>query len=100
MVAVVGPWTAETVAAAAPILAEAGLPTLAAADTPIPPLGEKWVDAALANAATLAGNDVRLLLDALAADIRAHGRPTREGVAAAFAGGKRKAVPAGRVNPP
>ena len=57
---------------------------LAAADTPIPPPGEKWGDAALADAATLAGNDARLMLDALAADIRAHGRPTRAGVAAAL----------------
>ena len=84
VLAVVGPWSAETAAAAAPILAEAGLPVLAAADTPIPPPGEKWGDAALADAATLAGNDARLLLDALAADIRAHGRPTRGGVAAAL----------------
>ena len=81
---VVGPWSAETAAAAAPILAAAGLPVLTAADTSIPPPGEKWGDAALADAATLAGNDARLMLDALAADIRAHGRPTRGGVAAAL----------------
>ena len=81
---VVGPWSAETAAAAAPILAEAGLPVLTAADTSIPPSGEKWDDAALADAATLAGTDARLLLDALAADIRAHGRPMRGGVAAAL----------------
>jgi len=61
---------------------------LAAADTPIPPPGAKWGDEALADAATLAGNNTRVLLDALAADIRAHGRPTREGATAAFAGGK------------
>ena len=48
-----------------------------AADMPIPPPGEKWGDAALADAATLAGEDARVLLDALAADIRAHGQPTR-----------------------
>lgn len=81
---VVGPWSADTAAAAAPILAAAGLPVLAAADTPIPPPGEKWGDAALADAATLAGDDARLMLDALAADIRVHGRPTRGGVAAAL----------------
>ena len=79
VLAVVGPWSAETVEAVAPILAEAGISMLAAADTPIPPPGEKWGDAALADAATLAGNDARLMLDALAADIRAHGRPTRAG---------------------
>jgi len=81
---VVGPWTAETAAAVEPILAEAGLPVLSAADTSVPPPGEKWGDAALADAATLAGTDVRVLLDALAADVRAHGRPTRGGVAAAL----------------
>jgi ABC-type branched-subunit amino acid transport system substrate-binding protein len=81
---VVGPWTAETAAAAAPILAAAGLPVLIAADTSIPPPGQKWGDAALADAATSAGNNVRLLLDALTVDIRAHGRPTRGGVAAAL----------------
>ena len=79
VLAVVGPWSAETAAAAAPILAEAGLPVLTAADVSIPPSGEKWGDAALADAATLAGNDAHVLLDALAADIRAHGRPTRAG---------------------
>jgi Periplasmic binding protein len=84
VLAVVGPWTAETAAAAAPILTEAGLPTLAEPDTPIPPPGEKWGDAALADAAALAGKDVRLLLDALASDIHAHGRPTRAGVATAL----------------
>ena len=82
VLAVVGPWSAETAAAAASILAEAGLPVLTAADTPIPPPGEKWGDAILADAAMLAGDDARRLLDALAADIRAHGRPTRGGVAA------------------
>ena len=82
---VVGPWSAETVAAAEPILAEAGLPLLAAPDTPLPPAGEKWGDAALADAATLVGKDAHVLLDALAADIRAHGRPTRGGVAAVLA---------------
>jgi ABC-type branched-subunit amino acid transport system substrate-binding protein len=84
VLAVVGPWSADTAAAAEPILAEASLPALAAADTPIPPPGEKWGEAALADAATLAGNDTRVLLDALAADIRAHGRPTRGGVMAAL----------------
>ena len=81
---VVGPWSAETAAAAAPILAAAGLPVLTSADTSVPPPGEKWGDAALADAAALAGDDTRVLLDALAADIRAHGRPTRAGVAAAL----------------
>ena len=84
VLAVVGPWTAETAAAAAPILAEAGLPVFTSADTPVPPPGEQWGEAALAKAATLAGDDARLLLNALAADIRAHGRPTRGGVAAAL----------------
>jgi ABC-type branched-subunit amino acid transport system substrate-binding protein len=84
VLAVVGPWSAETVEAVAPILAEAGISMLAAADTPIPPPGETWGDAALADAATLAGNDARLMLDALTVDIRAHGRPTRAGVTAAL----------------
>jgi ABC-type branched-subunit amino acid transport system substrate-binding protein len=84
VLAVVGPWSAETAAAAAPILAAAGLPVLTVADTSIPPPGEKWGDAALADAATVAGKDARLLLDALAVDIRAHGRPTRGGVAEAL----------------
>ena len=84
VLAVVGPWTAETATAAAPILAEAGIPMLAATDTPIPPSGEKWADAALAEAAAMAGNDTRVLLDALAADVRAHGRPTRGGVGVAL----------------
>lgn len=82
VLAVIGPWTAETATAAAPILAAAGLPQLAATDTSIPPPGEKWGDAALTDVATFAGDDARLLLDALAADIRAHGRPSRAGVAA------------------
>ena len=70
VLAVVGPWTAETAAAATPILAEAGLPALVATGVPIPSSGEKWGDAALAQAAALAGQDARVLLDALAADIR------------------------------
>ena len=89
VLAVVGPWSAETAATAEPILAEAGLPLLAANDTPIPQSGGKWGDAALADAATLAGNDARVLLDALAADIRTHGRPTRGGVTAALQRGER-----------
>ena len=77
VMAIVGPWTAETAAAVEPILAEAGILVLAETDTSIPPSGEPWGDAALAKAASLAGDNPRLLLDALAADIRAHGRPTR-----------------------
>ena len=84
VLAVVGPWSAETSAAAAPILAGAGLPVLTAADTSVPPPGEKWGDAALADAAKLTGDNTRVLLDVLAADIRAHDRPTRDGVAAAL----------------
>jgi ABC-type branched-subunit amino acid transport system substrate-binding protein len=84
VLAVVGPWTAETVAAVEPILAEAGILMLAETDSSIPPSGEPWGDAALAKAATLAGNNARVLLDALAADIRSHGRPTQDGVAAAL----------------
>jgi ABC-type branched-subunit amino acid transport system substrate-binding protein len=84
VLAVVGPWTAETLAAAGPILAEAGLSVLTATDTPIPPAGEKWGEAALADAEIRAGNDARLLLAALVADIRAHGRPTRDGVGTAL----------------
>ena len=84
VLAVVGPWSAETAAAVEPTTAEAGLPVLTAPDTPVPLPGEKWGDAALADAATLAGNNAHLLLDALAADVRAHGRPTRGGVAAAL----------------
>ncbi len=84
VLAVLGPWTAETAAAAAPILAEAGLSMLAETDTSILPPGEKWGNAVLADAATAAGDDARVLLDALAADIHAHGRPTRGGVATAL----------------
>ena len=84
VLAVVGPWTAETANAAEPILGAAGLASLAATDTAVPPPGEKWGDAALADAAKLAGDNTRVLLDALAADIQAHGRPTRGGVAAAL----------------
>jgi hypothetical protein len=84
VLAVVGPWTAETAAAATPILAAAGLPELVATGVPIPSAGEKWGDAALAQAGALAGQDARVLLDALAGDIRAHGQPTRAGVAAAL----------------
>jgi ABC-type branched-subunit amino acid transport system substrate-binding protein len=84
VLAVVGPWTAETAAAAGPILAGAGLPVFSATDTSVPPPGEKWGDAVLGDAAKLAGDNTRVLLDALAADIRAHGRPTRGGVAAAL----------------
>jgi ABC-type branched-subunit amino acid transport system substrate-binding protein len=84
VLAVVGPWSAETAAAATPILAAAGLPALIATGVPIPSSGEKWGDAALAQAAAFAGQDARVLLDALAADIRAHGQPTRAGVAAAL----------------
>jgi len=79
---VVGPWSAETVAAAAPVLSAAGVPVLTAADTAIPLSGEPWGEVALADAATLAGDNARVLLDALAADIHAHGRPTRVGVGA------------------
>jgi ABC-type branched-subunit amino acid transport system substrate-binding protein len=78
----VGPWSAETVAAAAPVLSAAGVPVLTAADTSIPLSGEPWGEVALADAATLAGDNARVLLDALAADIHAHGRPTRGGVGA------------------
>jgi ABC-type branched-subunit amino acid transport system substrate-binding protein len=84
VVAVVGPWTAETANAAEPILGAAGLASLAATDTSVPPPGEKWGDAALTDATTLAGNDARVLLNALAADIHAHGRPTRAGMAEAL----------------
>lgn len=84
VLAVIGPWTAETAAAAGPILAAAGMPVLAETGTAVPPPGERWTDAALAHAATLAGNDARRLLDALAADIRAYDRPTRGGVTAAL----------------
>jgi len=83
---VIGPWSVETAAAAQPILAEAGLPALVATDVSIPSSGEKWGDAALAQAAALAGQDARVLLDALAADIRAQGQPTRSGVTAELKG--------------
>ena len=72
---VIGPWSEETAAAAVLILTEAGVPVLAEPDTPIPPPGEQWEDAALADAATRAGEDARVLLTALTADIAAHGRP-------------------------
>jgi ABC-type branched-subunit amino acid transport system substrate-binding protein len=84
VLAVVGPWTTETAAAATPILAEAGLPALAVTGVPIPSSGEKWGDAGLAQAAALARQETRVLLDALAADIRAHGQPARSGVSAAL----------------
>jgi ABC-type branched-subunit amino acid transport system substrate-binding protein len=82
VLAVLGPWSADTAAATKPILVAAGVPQIARSAAPVPAAGEKWGDTALANAANLAGNDARSLLDALAADIRAHGRPTRAGVAA------------------
>lgn len=84
VLAVVGPWTAETVAAATPVLAGAGLSVLSSAGSAVPPPGEKWGDVALADAAAVGEKDARLLLNALASDIRAHGRPTRGGVAAAL----------------
>jgi ABC-type branched-subunit amino acid transport system substrate-binding protein len=89
VLAVVGPWSVETAAAAAPILAEAGIPMLVETGTPIPLPGEKWGGAALADAAALAANDTRLVLDALAANIHTHSRPTRSGVAAQLAYGER-----------
>ena len=79
---VVGAWSAETAAAAQPILAEAGLPVLVAGWSPVPSSGQKWDATTLAQAATRVHNDAHTLLDALAADIRAHGQPTRSGVAA------------------
>lgn len=82
--AVLGPWSPETVAAAAPILAEAGLPFIAGADLAVPAAGERWGDAALAEAAARAGADARRLLAALADDARRHGRPARTGVSAAL----------------
>ncbi len=84
VLAVLGPWSADTAAAAAPILAEAGLPQLVGAAVPVPAAGEKWGDAALAEAAAKAGTDARRLLRALAEDIRVHGQPARPGVAAAL----------------
>jgi ABC-type branched-subunit amino acid transport system substrate-binding protein len=81
---VVGAWSVETAAAARPILAEAGLPALVTGWSPVPPNGQKWDDTTLAQAATRVHNDAHTLLDALAADIRAHGEPTRAGVAAAL----------------
>jgi ABC-type branched-subunit amino acid transport system substrate-binding protein len=81
---VVGAWSVETAAAARPILAEAGLPVLVTGWSPVPPLGQKWDDTTLAQAATRVHDDAHTLLDALAVDIRAHGEPTRAGVAAAL----------------
>lgn len=83
VMAVLGPWSAETVASVAPILDEASLASVARADLAAPPAGQKWGDAVLSAAAARAGDDARLLLRALAEDIRLHGRPTRGGVAAA-----------------
>ena len=80
VLAVVGPFSQETVASAAPILASAGLanlPVAAAAGSG----GDSAPQVAAARAATQAA------LDALAADIRAAGRPTRAGVAAHLAAG-------------
>jgi ABC-type branched-subunit amino acid transport system substrate-binding protein len=82
--AVVGPWSAETVAAAAPILAEAGLPFIARADLAVPATGGRWGDAALAEAAMRAGADTRRLLRAAAIATQAAGRPTRAGLVAAL----------------
>jgi ABC-type branched-subunit amino acid transport system substrate-binding protein len=84
VLAVIGPWTAETVAAAAPILAEAGLPFIAREDLALPAAGERWGDAVLAEAAARASADTRRLLRALADAARRHGRPARAGVAAAL----------------
>ncbi len=70
VVAVVGPFSAETAAVAAPILQGSNIPV-----QPVPsgdPLdGDFATQAAEAKAAA------RTLLQALAADIQAHGRPTR-----------------------
>jgi ABC-type branched-subunit amino acid transport system substrate-binding protein len=84
VLAVVGPWSAETAGAAEPILAEAGFPLGATATSgvAIPKPGERWNDAALAQAADQADARIRAILAALADDIRLHGRPTRTGVAA------------------
>jgi ABC-type branched-subunit amino acid transport system substrate-binding protein len=82
VVAVIGPWTAETVAAAAPILAQAGLPQVAPPAVVPPAAGESWRDAALAEAAVKAGEETRRLLRSLAEEFQAHGRLSRPGVAA------------------
>jgi ABC-type branched-subunit amino acid transport system substrate-binding protein len=84
VIGVVGAWSAETAAAVQPILAEAGLPVLVTGWSPPPASGQKWDDAILAQAETRVHNDAYTLLGALAADIRAHSRPTRSGVAAAL----------------
>ncbi len=84
VLAVIGPWTDATVAAAAPILARAGVSHVAGHVEPVPSAGERWDDAALAAAAARAGDDARRLLRGLAADIRQHGRPSRAGLMAAL----------------
>ena len=61
-----------------------GLPALVTGWSPVPPSGQKWDETTLAQAATRVHDDAHTLLDALAADIRAHGQPTRSGVAAAL----------------
>jgi len=81
VLAVIGPWSAETVAAARPILAAAGLPFIAGGDLAVPAAGERWGDAVLTEAARLAGEDTRRLLAVLADDARRRGHPARGGPA-------------------
>jgi ABC-type branched-subunit amino acid transport system substrate-binding protein len=86
IVAVLGPWEAATIQAAAPILAQAGIPMLAAEVIS----AQRGDDAAtgseqtLARAAAVADANARVLLRALGADIAAHGRPSRVGMTAAL----------------
>lgn len=84
VLAVLGPWSAETSTAAAPILAEARLPQLVGAGVSVPAAGEKWGDAVLSAASTRAGEDANRLLRALADDVRRHSDPSRAGVSAAL----------------
>lgn len=82
--AVLGPWSAGPAAAAAPVLAEAGLPYLARPDQVAPAAGEKWDAATLNAAAAQADADARRLLAALAAVAQRGQAPTRVLVAAAL----------------
>ena len=78
VMAVTGPFTRATAAAAVPVLAEAGIPYLAL-DSAAPAGSNHAADEEQARKAATA------LLQALAADIVKHGEPSRAGVAAELA---------------
>ncbi len=84
VLAVLGPWTDATIAAAAPVLARAGVRHIAGHVEALPAAGGRWDDVVLSAAAVRAGEDARRLLRGLAEDLRQHGRPSRDGLATAL----------------